>query len=167
VSRHSSREASPKQLSLEVRGFFPDSSRRWCRRLSSPIPAGPVSCPATPRRKCQSNSEVEPISFFLRSEPTLQAALWQRRSEPINALRSRCYERATGARHGQNTPRICCAATAMKRGHSTKKLVEAYALLQIRPTRAVYENKRHPLHQQQNDHHRAAQLNAAQRDNPT
>ena len=107
VSRHSSREASPKQLSLEVRGPFPDRSRRWCRRLSSPIPAGPVSCPATPRRKCQSNSEVEPISFFVQS-PRFRR-LYGRGGRNLSMLSAHAAMNAQQARDMDRTLRASAA----------------------------------------------------------
>ena len=54
--------------------------------------------------------------------PPLHAALWQSRSEPVNALRWRCDERAEERAALTEPASPLPAAQDMKRGHSTKEI---------------------------------------------
>ena len=85
--------------------------------MRSPVPA--PQRPALTRRNAIRNVV---LNFFFRHVPPLQAALWQRRSEPVKALRCAPTADAAPAAALTEPSAPLPAARAMKREHSTKEI---------------------------------------------
>jgi hypothetical protein len=69
----------------------------------------------------QNNTDVSP-NFFLRQVPPLQATVWQRRKEPVKALRVATIADAAPAATLTEPSRFRPLQKAMKRRHSPKEI---------------------------------------------